>query len=298
MKDIQNLSLNLYDEELNKVPYFNYGNDYDEPLLEYVAIIAEEYKPPTPEDFECSRYVSTAIDDFVYRYLDGRVVTNSLPKYLNNTEVLQTIKALGYDENQFWYLLMFILDYSTGQCIFGIKQNESPKVQLDRLANEIIGNISSFDEFTNDPIFIKPAQLVFKMPKNIITVDNEIAIAWLALILKNGIETIEDGSKLATSITKLKTVNGMFESESESNQIHIWYFASMFLKFFDLKPPLKVRAKNGSDNSYSKLLLVSRLVYIIGLSKNENFIATDDNLKKCLKQYKNYKINTINGFYL
>lgn len=288
MKELQELSL------IPGKSYVNYGLDFEEPLLEYVGIIAQEYKPITPENFECGYFVSTAITTFAYRYLQGKVDKSAFLKYLETKEVQETIVALGYDVHKFWYLLMFIHDYSNGFCLKGIRPNDAPKMQISKLIDGIIENISSKDDVTGDLIFMKPAQLVLKMPRKSITIDNPIAITWLAAILNDELGKIESGSKMSTSITQLKTINGHFENDPESNAIQIWYFAKMFLSFFDLRPPVSTTRKKGLN----KKLLVSRLINCIGLSKHESFSIDEDFLKGYLNKYKNYKLDKINGFYL
>jgi hypothetical protein len=297
MKEIRNL--NLTPEDI----YCNYGFEYEEPLLEYVEIIAEEYKPSTPEECENGQYISRAINDFAFRYLSNKidkvdkVVKTYMTKYLENTDVQQTIKSMGYDVNRFWYLLMFIYDYSSGFYRYGINQNDEPKEQILKLIKGIAENISGEDEYDN-PIFIKPAQLILKMPNKNITINNPIALAWLAAILNNELEKIENGSKMATSITKLKTINGQFENNPKSQTAHIWYFTKMFLKFFELRPPpIKASTKKGSTISLNKLLLISRLVFITNLSTNKNYLDSEDNLKGC-RPPENFDLNMINGFYL
>lgn len=291
MKEIQPLSL------LPNQRFVNYGYDYEEPLLEYVALLAEEYKPCHPEDIECGFFVSTAIDTFAYRYLGGKVEKRSMLKYLENTEVLQTIKALGYDENQFWYLLMFILDYSTGICIEGIKPNEAPKKQISKVTDAILSNVGSIQEYTNEPVFHETAKITLKIGKKNITIDNKIALVWLAVTLNEELDKVDYNSPLNISSTPIKVTNGKIETVSLKEAVHICYFAKMFIKFFELNPPAKVSRKKNSP-SYNKLLLISRLIYLTKVSINEKFDSSEDTLKGYFKQYKNFKIDMINGRYL
>ena len=291
MKKIPELSLTP------KEIYGNYGYEYDEPLLEYVAILAEKYKPPNQDDLENIFFVSRAIGTFASRYLENDIDKKALQKYLAAKEMLETIDAMGYEVDKFWYLLLFIYDFSNGFCLKGIKINDSPKEQITNLVDGIIYNISSLDHYTRDPIFIKPAKLVLNIPGKNITIDNPNALTWLAVMLKEELKKIEDGSKIATGIIDLD----FNKHDLLSKSYRIWYFAKMFLSFFVLQPPKKtigLKNKEGLKISINKNLLITRLLFCIGSLSEKDNQDSDDTLKGFLKQYKNADIFRINGSYM
>lgn len=281
---------------------FYYSPEYSEPMLEYVEILAEKYKPVSQEDWECGFYKSRAIGDFAIRYLDNVVDKRALKKYLDNKDLLSTIEAFEYDFEKFWYLCLFILDFSTGMCLNGQKINNSPKEDIEKLARGILQNMESIDFAKLQVATVKsPMKLSLEIKgKHKTIIENADSLFYLAEILVNGLSQAKEDNRLNHSFTLLKfdEKKGKMESDSLSNSIHIWYFATMFISFFELKPPLKVRAKKDSHESFNKLLLISKLIYLIGLSNNDKFDEHEDTLKGYLKQYKNLNINFINGYYM
>lgn len=95
----------------------------------------------------------------------------------------------------------------------------------------------------------------------------------------------------------------------------MWFSAERYIKLFEnLELPTiratdskvkyigdwsKEDATSGGNKtvSYNKMLLISRLISVPKLTRNENFLFTDDSLKGILKQYKNLKIKTYNPKY-
>ena len=75
-------------------------------------------------------------------------------------------------------------------------------------------------------------------------------------------------------------------------------FTKIFLSFFKLKPPTRKKAPKGATFSLNKMLLVSRLIYILGLTDNDKFLDSDDSLKGFFKQYKDFEMNMANGIYI
>jgi hypothetical protein len=278
---------------------FYYSPAYYDPLLDYVTIVAEKHAPVTQMDYEIGCYDSKAIGNFAIRYFDNKVDKGRLNKYLESREVLETIIALGYDIEKFWYLVLFVYDYSYGFCVKGIKVLDSPKDQISKLLQGIVDNIKSLGENNENITFGTPMKIVLeKEGKHKMVIDDPLSIVWLAGACLNALETIEGGSKMTNIKTNIQFKDGKFSSDPLANSVHIWYFAKILLSFFELKPPQKARSKKGNTVSYNKMLLVSRLIYIIGLSKNESFIETEDTLKGYIKQYKNSKIDMINMLYL
>lgn len=44
--------------------------------------------------------------------------------------------------------------------------------------------------------------------------------------------------------------------------------------------------------SYNRMLLISRIMYFTKMTRNENYLISDDSLKGTVKQYKDLKNNT------
>lgn len=277
---------------------FYYSLEYYDPLLDYVTLLAEKHVPATKWDYENGFYISRAIGDFVSRYFDNQIDKSRLNKYLESKEVQETIIGLGYDIEKFWYLVLFVYDYCYCFCVKGIKISDSPKEQISKFLDAIRGNLTSLGEGIENISFIKPMKIVLEREgKHKIVIDDFLSILWLTGACYDALETIESGSNMTKNKTNLEFRNGKFNSDPLSNSFHISYFAEIFLSFFELMPPIKKRSKKGNIVSYNKLLLVSRLIYIIGLSMNDSFMESEDTLKGYMKQYKNTKVDMFNLHY-
>lgn len=283
---------------------FYYSVEYGEPLLEYVKIIADKYNPAFCDNegdlvSGTITFESQSTSDFAIRYFQGKVDKSFEKKFSDNKEVIQSIEALGLDVDKFWYLLLFINDYCFGKCFKGIKYSLSAKEKLNNFFNVMLSNIKTLDNRHSyiEVTYKKPIELVLKIKgKHSIKLDDPFAL--LALIHTyytkskddNVLNRILESKERVTIMDK----NGFKSSDPEPNSVHICYFAKMLISFFELKTTIKSRSK---DVSYNKLLLISRLIYIVGLSKNNNFLHSDDTLKGYLKQYKDYNPDRFNTFY-
>lgn len=283
----------------NEPNYNQYLLAEGEPLLDYVEILANKYDPLNQCDFNSGYYISKALVTFAERCFDGKIEKRFEKKFLENKEVQETILALELDIDKFWYLLLFIFDYSCGVCLNRVTFKESPKEQIEHLINCITENIKDYNDNVDEVTFDKPIKLELSVQgKHKITVDDPIALYAIAAICSKEMKFVENGSRMDKRKSDAIWKDGVFESNDiESNSVRIWYFAKMFLTFFEINPYIKGRQKKGSTVSLNKMLLISRLVYIAELSRNKNFLDSDDTLKGYLKQYKDYKVSS-NGIYL
>ena len=93
--------------------------------------------------------------------------------------------------------------------------------------------------------------------------------------------TSEEEKEVAQKYQKLKD-----DSKFLSDSLYIYYFATMFLKFFDTQESVKIFRKKGAKHSIKERVLISRLIYFTKLSKKEFWLTDDEILKSFLKQYK------------
>ncbi len=275
-----------------KTFYFAEGD----PLLDYVEQLANKYDPLNEYNAQCGYYTSKALIQFVERYFNNQINKKFLQKYLDAKDVQNTIVELGLDIDKFWYLLLFIYDYSYGECINGIISSESAEDQILKLTSGIANNIK---EYKDKVSFYNPITIELNVKgTNKVVIDNPLAIYYIGQMIAESFNKIEDGSPITRGeILNEFTKDGFKCYNPESNSVNIWYFAKMFQTFFELNPHIKGRQKKGSTVSLNKLLLISKLVYITGLSSNDSFLASEETLKGFLKQYKDYKLDSLNGNY-
>lgn len=150
-------------------------------------------------------YDTSVLNIFAKRYREGKLsgsFTHS--DYINNTDIQSMLERLQIDSDQFWFLLLFIYDY-TYDTFYGL----------------------------NSP-----------------------------------------------SPTK------------ETNSIHICHFARQFHQFIQL-PTL-------SDNNkgfINKPLLISKLIFYVGLTTDESYCHSSNQLRSVIIQYKNNEVNSKNSIY-
>lgn len=264
--------------------------------LEYMKAIAEEYAPDIDIDSETGeKYIcgTTALQFFIPRYngnkLHGHFTYDS---YINNQEIQNTLNALGVDIDKFWFLLLFIFDYTCGTCLEGMKGYGNGIEQITKFAQSIVDNYAEMNQF--GVTFKNPISISVKVEgKHQVIVDNSNAIAHIAASIIN---TLNEAEKHIWMQTQRVDFNYAEEKES----VQIWLFTKMFQDFFNLIPYkdlFKGRQKKGSTTSLSKILLISRLIYFTRISKNKKFLDDEDHLKGYIKQYKDKRINTVNSIY-
>lgn len=103
-------------------------------LLDYVEQVALEFNPDMEVGTDGNMYPcgTLAIERFKRRYNRKFIdIKFKHEDYLHNKEVQGTLQELGIDIDKFWYLLLFVMDYTAGCCWDAIQIKESPKEQLE-----------------------------------------------------------------------------------------------------------------------------------------------------------------------
>ena len=93
--------------------------------LEYMEAIAIKYVPDVDIDPSTGeRYVcgTTALPIFIRRCNQNKLHGNfTYEDYIAHEDIQNTLKGLGVDIDKFWFLLLFIFDYTCGTCLDGMK---------------------------------------------------------------------------------------------------------------------------------------------------------------------------------
>lgn len=263
-------------------------------LLNYMEQVALKFNPDMAYDDEGNMYSygTQALERFKRRYNRGKISINfKYEDYLHNNNIQATLQELGVDIEKFWYLLLFVMDYTSGYCWDAIEVKESPKEQLNKFTSLITDNCSDINHISG-ATFNTPVTITINVKgKQTYTIDNPNAIAYLGMLCANGINGIEENSILSLEHSNL------IDKITTSDSMRICLFANMLLYFFETNKQFNKRQKKGSTISLSKNLLISRLAYFTKLTTNKNYLEDDDNLKKVIKDYSNKELSTINNFY-
>lgn len=228
-----------------------------------------------------------AVETFEIRYNNDEIPTCfNYDKFLANTDLQNIITGLGLDPEPFWLLAIFCFDYALDKCN-GIKCCDY-SINLIEQFVQVIGSC-------NEDESIK-SQITLKSGKSTITLTKGRAFSKILEWIKQGYDSIENKDSLR--IFDKTDIKDIFTTNEESDSVIIWYFATLMRYFFELNPQFKAKAKKHCGVSLSKNLLISYLVYHLGLSKNPSFIESDETIKGFYKQYKDKKITTLGNIYL
>lgn len=270
----------------------------EENLLEYITTVADKFCPdfifesdgkPIPVD-------SQAPFIFKRRYnqqkLNGNFRYGEYTKTsITNDETIQDIiRALGIDPEKFWYLLLFVYDYVMGSTQNTTALKDSPIEEIEKFIEYVETNELSFDSLRGIE-HSKPMVLTIKKDREQkITITNPNTISLIASICKEALPTLPINSLFNNEEADKKDV-------SKAMSIKIWLFTAMLRYFFEQYPQFANKRKTGNAITKSTLKFISKLIYFVKLTDNEDYNYDDENLRATLKQYRNYKINTINRIY-
>jgi ribosomal 50S subunit-associated protein YjgA (DUF615 family) len=245
--------------------------DYYDEITNYVYIFAQKHFPLHEENYQCHIY-SAAYEYFNMRYIDNKIDKSFLKRYEDDEELLDMITSLGYDYEKFWYMLLFIYDYSYCAC--------KREVEFHKDKYEYLEDIHKY-------IGEEGAELTLKVKgKKKVEITEIRSLELIQKIIKQHLDSIGEIKERT-----YKPINKDLDIRKEnSNSYQIWYFAKMFLQFFEVVPPKNIRRKKDEYNSYSTKLLISKLVYLVKLSYNESFNDSESTLNGFLKQYKDESI--------
>ena len=202
-------------------------------------------------------------------------------KYLDSKEVQDTLRAFHLDAEKFWYLCLFIKDivegYADGYDAI------SPREEIRQLV-ALLQKVES--DKNDDSLRTKSnALLSLKLGKMSVKIDNLLTLGIIKAALYTVLQT--DNRLLDADLLNMKRIH-----KADIYKI-AWFnkYLSSFLK--DKVADKAVYAFKGSDISTDKSLLISRMIFVLGLSDEENFFIeyTDEKVKKdYLKGYiKKYK---------
>jgi hypothetical protein len=301
-----------------------------EPLLDYVRKVANNYwmeydaeigEPVgysnVPRRF-ASRYLNGEVDvshkDLYCKCVTPRTTHAKHIKYMENIyygknehmesneedesipDISMTLKAYDIDISKFWYLCVFLKDYVTGETIEGARiEQDSHRERLEKfvsLVNQL--NPDLFGNFYKTTGEAELTLRVGKGKKNKLVINNGHTLA----LIRNGIQYVLDNyhsdyidfSEVDQS-KRLKSTRG--------DIVRIALFYKYLLWFLDHCTINKEVVKEAQYLSTSKILLISRMVYILGLSDNKQFLgeSSETYLRTYISGYEDVKMNVDNKFY-
>lgn len=275
----------------------------NEPLLEYVSKVANHfwlsYDPDDVIMMDDGTYKKGVVEEslvpskFVKRYSNDSIDISRIKKYEDSIEVQETLKAFNLDPSKFWYLCLCIKDYIDGQSINALKRSPSHR-------NIFKGLIDEMKKMSPD----KGAELTFRVDGSKHSV--KITDSDILFFLKDLVETYLEMSP-KTNDEFLDSGHIDIHQTLTVASIYRIYLFDHYLSWFlqDLKADKSVMSANPNELiSYDKKLLISRMIFVLGISDDESYYEEyDENgrkinlLKNNLRKYKDITVPTINKYY-
>lgn len=280
----------------------DYLGDND-PLLEYLVEVANHFwLNYDPHGYTVDKdgnkkwgclCPSLVPEQFAERFFAGYINTDREQKYLDSTEVLDTLKAFGLDADKFWYLCLAIKDVVEGYTDTAIRSKKNPRQELKELEDELD---KLEPEYKHNSFKCKGSGvLTLKVGKHPIKVTSPTTLTLINMAIHNLLEKYKENNSLFDSI-------GMdFNDTVTLKPIYKIALFNKFLIWF-LKDKVADKAVCASKD---KSLLISRMIFILGISDDESFFdeykedgSRANYLKNYIKKYKDIEPSTINNRYL
>ena len=215
---------------------------------------------------------------FALRLEKGYVSTDRKGKYLASEEVIDTVKAFGMDVDKFWYLCLFIKDIVYGYTVNAVLSPQNPREKLSKLVSEL--------EKVDDS-----SELILKVSKHKVRITDSTTLS----LIKDAVTNV-----LADNNELLDSVPIDFSQKKDLKPVYQIYLFNKYLSWF-IKP---LMADKASLASKDKNLLISRMIFILGISDDENYFEEYNDkgdklnfLKNNLRRYQDVKIPTMNKYY-
>lgn len=216
---------------------------------------------------------------FTDRYDYGKLNCNiPILKYEQDKEIQDYIKIFNLDMEKFYYFLLFISDFCFDTTVNFLSRNKS--------ALEEVADFTA--AYKND----ESTTLTLKVGRKSYPITNQTIISSIVEHLQNKM----DDWKNIQALTSQKINLNIYTSTS--NSVTIAYFAKSIWQFFDMQPQIVSLRREGATSSEKELLFISKLIYFIGFSKTESYLASTELIRALLKQYKDYDFPIFSAYYL
>lgn len=199
--------------------------------------------------------------------------------FLDNKNIIATLEGYELDVEKFWFALLYIYDITMD---FGINAADTSKTDYDIL-------VEIEDYLENHPqavLYLSDDKELRKSERY--ETNSPVILVNLRRFVKQELEKYEEPPQLKVWTEDILQRN-YTESLCSAQQQVLMY--ELFKVLFDLLALPDLRARKGEAVSYSKMLLISRIIYFCRLTSNESFTFDSSSLKGVLKQYGDFDFN-------
>lgn len=267
--------------------------DNDSQYIDYVWNIVMGIMPDVDEEnhLECSY----SMPIFKKRYNERLIkMPFTYEEYIANEDIQETIKGLGYDIDKFWFALLFVWDYCEGECFQALELMNDPYLDLILFPKAILEHDHENRNPLNEEVnFDKELKITLQVGnKTVYTIENPNSIKYIAMECQRLSKEIESHIN-EIEYDKMFTFRKKGTHRSSSNSFQIYLFYKLFTILFNTwgMPKKKIRSGKG-EVSYSRLFLISKLIYLTRISNNDEFYYEPTTLKGYVSRYKNRSVRT------
>lgn len=219
---------------------------------------------------------------FLVRLNKGLVkVPFTYEAFRDNDDIMATLEGYGLDAEKFWYALLFIYDITISFCL-----NAADASKTDY---EILTELNDFLQKHPKVVLYLSEDRELRKSERYET-NSPLILGCLRRFVKQELAQYPEPPQ-----QKIFTIDLLYRNYTESlstAQQQVLMYRLFKVLFDTLKLP-ELRAKRGEVVSYSKQLLVSRIIYFCRLTANESFTVDSSSLKGVLKQYGNTDFNQL-----
>lgn len=196
--------------------------------------------------------------------------------FLDNKDIIATLEGYELDVEKFWFALLYIYDITMD---FGINAADASKTDYDILVeiNDYLQNHPQAVLYLSDDKELRKSERY--------ETNSPLILENLRHFVKWELDKYKETPQL-----RVRTDGILQDSYTESlgaaQQQVLMY--KLFKVLFDVLGMPDLRAKKGETVSYSKMLLISRIIYFCRLTTNESFMFESSSLKGILKQYGDF----------
>jgi hypothetical protein len=244
----------------------------DSECLEYVIKFADKYCPDWYSDGdEFGIAASIAPWRFVARYNSGKHLKHEFKfnDYIYHKEIAKRLKDLGLDSEKFWYLLLFLYDYSIHYCIDGHCLTTTDEEQLDK-----------FREALTDTRDVKI--IVKKGSNQLAVIDNDFLI---------------DSIREHCSKIRVGKVYSFKEIKATKSNYLAYYLAKQILSFTSLVDSIRERKKGKTKMLDAEKWLCAHLIHYTGIIKSSSMVVSLEYLKRLFSRYEDKPLLRMNSVY-
>lgn len=275
-------------------------NIYD-PVFDYAHMVANECAPEFDFDENGEPYpCESSVGRDIIKRLDSLKFPFTKGEYYHNTEVLDFLKAYKIDTEKFWYAILFIYHFTKSKIADGIKI--SPK-NID-LIHSLLDYLRSGKNVT--------VTVTAENKKKNLVIKEKVALKAIADVVEVNIPILQEEREM-----HFRAINRDEKAKIGTKaSTQMAYATARYQALLDGLITKGKRAKHTKsksetvrgerymdigmtkEESLSRLLFISRLMYFSCFTENEEYLLSEEPLNGILKDYKNVEINTVSADYL